>query len=95
MRRAAIPAFLNPMQFTKIRFLGGKLGDAMAKEYEAKTVADMLWVLIRKSSDPSSIRNMLKLNYSGVSLEEMQRKFGDESIWVYNILRGIDYNPGE
>lgn len=42
MRQAAIPAFLNPMEFTKIRFLGGKLGDAMAKEYEANTVGDML-----------------------------------------------------
>lgn len=30
-----------------------------------------------------------------VSLDEMQKKFGDESIWVYNILRGIDLNPGK
>lgn len=46
MRQAAIPAFLNPMPFTKIRFLGGKLGDAMAKEYEANTVGDMLYVAV-------------------------------------------------
>lgn len=44
LRQAAVPGFLNPMQFTKIRFLGGKLGDAMAKEYDANTVGDMLWV---------------------------------------------------
>lgn len=42
LRHLAVPAFLNPMPFTKIRFLGGKLGDAMAKEYEASTVSDML-----------------------------------------------------
>ena len=57
MRMAAIPAFLRNMAFTdvspiadvrqtlltvKIRFLGGKLGNAMATEYGAKTVGDML-----------------------------------------------------
>ena len=26
-----------------------------------------------------------------VSLEEMQARFGEESVWVYNILRGIDH----
>ncbi|KAK4688585.1 DNA polymerase eta, partial [Tremellales sp. Uapishka_1] len=69
LRSSAIPAFLNGMAFTDIRFLGGKLGSAMATEYEAKTVGDML----------------------SVPLEEMQRRFGDESIWVWNILRGIDH----
>jgi DNA polymerase eta len=29
-----------------------------------------------------------------VPLEEMQARFGDESIWVYNILRGIDHSEG-
>ncbi|KAG8934775.1 DNA-directed DNA polymerase eta rad30 [Tulasnella sp. 417] len=51
------------------RFLGGKLGEALADEFGAKTVGDVLTV----------------------SLEDMQRKFGEESIWVYNILRGIDH----
>ncbi|KAH9930101.1 uncharacterized protein B0H18DRAFT_1117160 [Fomitopsis serialis] len=45
----------------QIRFLGGKLGKAIAEEYEASTVGDLL----------------------SISLEEMQRKFGEESIWVY------------
>ncbi|GHJ89241.1 hypothetical protein NliqN6_5643 [Naganishia liquefaciens] len=71
MRSAAVPAFLNPMPFTKIRNLGGKLGEAMAAEYQANTVGDMLTV----------------------SLEEMQKKFGEESIWVFDILRGIDNTP--
>jgi DNA polymerase eta len=57
MRSAAIPAFLRDMDFTdvswmvlvdarlteQIRFLGGKLGNAMATEYGAKTVGDMLY----------------------------------------------------
>ena len=30
-----------------------------------------------------------------VPLEEMQARFGEESIWVYNILRGIDHTEGE
>ncbi|KAJ9100920.1 hypothetical protein QFC20_005336 [Naganishia adeliensis] len=71
MRSAAVPAFLKPMPFTKIRNLGGKLGEAMAAEYNASTVGDML----------------------SVSLEEMQKKFGAESVWVYDILRGIDNSP--
>ncbi|KAJ9101157.1 hypothetical protein QFC21_003375 [Naganishia friedmannii] len=55
----------------QIRNLGGKLGEAMATEYNASTVGDMLLV----------------------PLEEMQKRFGEESIWVYNILRGIDDTP--
>ncbi|OSX59100.1 hypothetical protein POSPLADRAFT_1151543 [Postia placenta MAD-698-R-SB12] len=68
LRNAAIPNYLKPMPFQKIRFLGGKLGKAFAEEYDASTVGDLL----------------------AISLEEMQRKFGENSIWVYEILRGID-----
>ncbi|KDQ57336.1 hypothetical protein JAAARDRAFT_178997 [Jaapia argillacea MUCL 33604] len=68
LRNAAIPNYLKPMPFQKIRFLGGKLGKALAEEYDVKTVGDLLTI----------------------SLEEMQRKFGENSIWVYEILRGID-----
>ncbi|KAL7422809.1 N-acetyltransferase eso1 [Cryptotrichosporon argae] len=70
LRASATAAFLRTMDFQEIRFLGGKLGNAIAQEYGAKTVGDMLTV----------------------PLEEMQAKFGEESIWVYNILRGIDYS---
>ncbi|KAL7416652.1 hypothetical protein BDY24DRAFT_408629 [Mrakia frigida] len=70
LRTSAVSRFLRPMAFQKIRFLGGKLGDAIANEYGAATVGDLL----------------------SVSLEEMQRKFGEESLWVYNILRGIDHS---
>ncbi|KAG2017823.1 eta DNA polymerase [Coprinopsis cinerea AmutBmut pab1-1] len=68
LRNAAIPNYLIPMAFQKIRFLGGKLGRALAQEYDAATVGDLL----------------------SISLDEMQNKFGEDSIWVYEILRGID-----
>ncbi|KIY43793.1 DNA/RNA polymerase [Fistulina hepatica ATCC 64428] len=73
LRNAAIPAYLKPMPFQKIRFLGGKLGTALAQEYDASTVGDML-----NGTYPSS--------------EEMQAKFGENSIWVWEVLRGIDRN---
>ncbi|KAK8854812.1 hypothetical protein IAR55_003551 [Kwoniella newhampshirensis] len=69
LRHNAVAAFLREREFTDIRLLGGKLGNAMATEFDAKTVGDMLTV----------------------PLEEMQRRFGEESIWVYNIIRGIDH----
>ncbi|KAI0671921.1 DNA/RNA polymerase [Trametes maxima] len=68
LRNAAIPNYLRPLPFQKIRFLGGKLGKALAEEYDVSTVGDLLTI----------------------NLDEMQRKFGEESIWVYEILRGID-----
>ncbi|KAH7106557.1 hypothetical protein BKA62DRAFT_687485 [Auriculariales sp. MPI-PUGE-AT-0066] len=70
LRNEAIPLFLRPMAFQKIRFLGGKLGKALAAEYDVSTVGDLL----------------------SISLDEMQRKFGEESLWVWEVLRGIDRN---
>ncbi|KAI0050439.1 DNA/RNA polymerase [Auriscalpium vulgare] len=68
LRNAAIPNYLRPMPFQKIRFLGGKLGQALADQYDVSTVGDLLTI----------------------SLEELQSKFGESSIWVYEVLRGID-----
>ncbi|EJD06732.1 eta DNA polymerase [Fomitiporia mediterranea MF3/22] len=68
LRNLAIPGFLKPMPFQKIRFLGGKLGKALATEYDVSTVGDLLHI----------------------GIEEMQSKFGECSVWVYEILRGID-----
>ncbi|PBL03782.1 DNA/RNA polymerase [Armillaria gallica] len=73
LRNAAIPGYLKPMDFQKIRFLGGKLGHALAQEYDVSKVADILWV----------------------SLDEMQQKFGENAIWVYEVLRGIDRSEGQ
>ncbi|KXN91684.1 N-acetyltransferase eso1 [Leucoagaricus sp. SymC.cos] len=68
LRNRGIPSYLRPLPFQKIRFLGGKLGSALAKEYDVSTVGDILTI----------------------SLEELQHKFGESSIWVYEVLRGID-----
>ncbi|KDR73120.1 hypothetical protein GALMADRAFT_228261 [Galerina marginata CBS 339.88] len=72
LRNAAIPNYLRPMQFQKIRFLGGKLGDAIAKEYDVSTIGALF---------------SLKADQI---LEELQYKFGDNSVWIYDALRGID-----
>ncbi|KAG8821399.1 DNA-directed DNA polymerase eta rad30 [Serendipita sp. 399] len=68
LRNAAIPSYLSPMPFQKIRFLGGKLGTVIAEEYDVKTVGELL----------------------SISLGEIQRKFGPEALWVYQVFRGID-----
>ncbi|KAG1851605.1 hypothetical protein DFJ58DRAFT_716673 [Suillus subalutaceus] len=65
LRNQAIPNYLHPLPFQKIRFLGGKLGDALAKEYDVSTVERF-------------------------SLDEIQSKFGENALWVYEFLRGID-----
>ncbi|CAE6381271.1 unnamed protein product [Rhizoctonia solani] len=70
LRNVAIPGYLGPMPFQKIRFLGGKLGDAMATQFGATTVSEL----------------------REIELEDMQRRCGEESIWVWNVLRGIDYS---
>ncbi|KAG7451043.1 DNA polymerase eta [Guyanagaster necrorhizus] len=67
LRNAAIPGYLKPMDFQKIRFLGGKLGHALAQEYDVSKVADLL----------------------PVTLDEMQQKFGENAIWVYEVLRWV------
>ncbi|PWN51631.1 DNA/RNA polymerase [Violaceomyces palustris] len=66
----AVENFLRELPFKKIRFLGGKLGEAISNEWSSSTVGD-LW---------------------SVSLEEMKSKFGQESVWVWNVLRGVDHS---
>nr|ODO02270.1 DNA polymerase eta subunit [Cryptococcus depauperatus CBS 7855] len=69
LRASAVTAFLQNRDFTDIRSLGGKLGDALAAEYGSRSISDLLTVPLGK----------------------MQQKFGEESLWIYNIIRGIDY----
>ncbi|KAG0705728.1 hypothetical protein DFH29DRAFT_799621 [Suillus ampliporus] len=71
LRNDAIPNYLRPLAFQKIRFLGGKLGDALAKEYDVSTVGDLL-------------------STCSCMADEMQSKFGENALWVYEFLRGID-----
>ncbi|ODN78784.1 hypothetical protein L202_04339 [Cryptococcus amylolentus CBS 6039] len=68
LRSAAVAAFLRDREFTDIRSLGGKLGAAIAQEFDVTTVGDLLTV----------------------PLDALQNKFGEESLWIYNVVRGID-----
>ncbi|KAJ8520184.1 hypothetical protein ONZ45_g2994 [Pleurotus djamor] len=52
LRNAAIPSYLNEMPFQKIRFLGGKLGKAIAAEYDVSTVGDLLSISVVKAKPP-------------------------------------------
>ncbi|KAF8907348.1 hypothetical protein CPB84DRAFT_1675032 [Gymnopilus junonius] len=70
LRNTAIPNYLRPKEFQKLRFLGGKLGSALAKEFDVSTVGDLLTISLESDG--------------------MQSKFGENSVWVYEILRGID-----
>uniref|UniRef100_A0A0W0FJ25 DNA polymerase eta n=1 Tax=Moniliophthora roreri TaxID=221103 RepID=A0A0W0FJ25_MONRR len=85
LRNAAIPNYLKPLPFQKIRFLGGKLGEAIAKEYDVSTVGDLLPISLDMAID----YGLYSFDFWDLS-EEMQHKFGEEAIWVYEILRGID-----
>ncbi|KAG1905570.1 uncharacterized protein F5891DRAFT_1126263 [Suillus fuscotomentosus] len=69
LRNQAIPSYLHPLPFQKIRFLGGKLGDALAKEYDVSTVGDLFFLYM---------------------VDEIQSKFGENALWIYELLRGID-----
>ncbi|GAA5999791.1 hypothetical protein JCM10207_005912 [Rhodosporidiobolus poonsookiae] len=74
LRHAAVPAFLRPLPFQKIRNLGGKLGTAVKETYEAETVEDLL----------------------KFSLSELKAKLGDDSgVWLWEIVRGLDYTEVE
>ncbi|KAG6898208.1 hypothetical protein C0992_003320 [Termitomyces sp. T32_za158] len=79
LRNAAIPDYLRPLPFQKIRFLGGKLGTAIASEFEAATVEDLLCVDFSTNCGAHPPIHQ--------STEVMQRKFGEESIWIYEVLR--------
>nr|VWP00898.1 3-isopropylmalate dehydrogenase (3-IPM-DH) (IMDH) (EC (Beta-IPM dehydrogenase) [Ganoderma boninense] len=60
LRNAAIPNYLKPMPFQKIRFLGGKLGKALAEEYDVSTVSDLL-------GNAKEVRGTLRLGLRDLS----------------------------
>lgn len=68
LRPRAVNAFLRHLPFQSIRMLGGKLGAAIADEWNFSRVGE-LW---------------------DVSLEQMQGRFGRESAWMHDYVRGID-----
>ncbi|KAF9237637.1 hypothetical protein BU15DRAFT_88645 [Melanogaster broomeanus] len=54
------------------------LADALAKEYDVSTVGDLL-----------DLNQELNITINDF-LDEMQDKFGENALWVYELLRGID-----
>ncbi|KAF7375181.1 DNA polymerase eta [Mycena sanguinolenta] len=59
LRNAAIPNYLKPLPFTKIRFLGGKLGKSLATEYDVSTVADLLGIDYTEVKEKSSVNKSM------------------------------------
>ena len=95
---AGIFYVLTVLTWYQIRFLGGKLGKALAEEFEASTVGDLLLVEIFSalnlcdwlSEAPSPwvcVYCTGPFHTYNMVLDDLQRKFGEESIWVYEILR--------
>jgi hypothetical protein len=88
----------------QIRFLGGKLGKAIADKFEVSTVGDLLY----EFTEGLIGADILKMRYvqahqsrciqrhqrhhsrvlaDPYPSDEMQQKFGEDSIWVYEIIR--------
>lgn len=71
----------------QIRYLGGKLGTELAKEYDAKTVGEMHKIAL----GATAALLLLSVSTDNTTKEEMQNKFGESSIWVYEILRYVSH----
>ncbi|KAL0572325.1 N-acetyltransferase eso1 [Marasmius crinis-equi] len=79
LRNCAIPSYLKPMPFQKIRFLGGKLGEALAKEYDVSTVQDLLGI------DRTEVKEKSILNKSMLASKNLQKpitKVADGPHWI-------------
>jgi hypothetical protein len=44
LRNCAIPAYLCPLSFQKIRNLGGKFGENLAEQFKVATIGELLYV---------------------------------------------------
>ncbi|GAA94107.1 uncharacterized protein L969DRAFT_46653 [Mixia osmundae IAM 14324] len=82
LRDTAVHNFLKPLKFQKIRFLGGKLGDSLANEYESSTVGDLwsvsLQELQRKLGNESGMWCWEIIR--GIDLTEVQPKAATKSM---------------
>ena len=71
VRNRAIQHFLSGFKFTKIRNLGGKLGEEVVSKFGTEEVVALL----------------------SIPLEQLKTKIGDDSgSWVYEVIRGNDFN---
>ena len=71
VRNRAVQQFLSTFKFTKIRNLGGKLGDQVVSTFGTDQVEELL----------------------KVSIDQLKSKLGDDhGSWVYQVIRGLEYN---
>jgi hypothetical protein len=87
----------------QIRFLGGKLGHIIAEKFEVETVGDLLYACItphcHRLLNSGYDAQVHQSAYVGLSIlpvnssftynfsDEIQQKLGEDTIWVYEILR--------
>lgn len=94
LRISATPAFLRDMEFTDVGLSvsfteSADTADPLSrgqarKGYRCRVQCDHgRRYAVRVGCSTSAFADRVRL----VSLEEMQKRFGEESIWVYNILR--------
>ncbi|OAV93103.1 hypothetical protein PTTG_08028 [Puccinia triticina 1-1 BBBD Race 1] len=81
LRPGAVRAFLRPMEVSKVRFLGGKLGQA---------VADLIVSSSTTSADGSSKECLLSEAWT-IPLAQLQSALGEDTgMWVWETVRGVD-----
>src|SRR5260370_40085615 len=84
-------------------FLGGNLGKAIADKFEVSRVGDLLYGLTKASIGADILKCVVFRpiglgTYHAIKatclelvdlhpLDEMQKTFGEDSIWVYEIIR--------
>ncbi|PJF18930.1 hypothetical protein PSACC_01253 [Paramicrosporidium saccamoebae] len=99
VRPSHIDAWMRIVPFTKIRFLGGKMGKLLLKtfdqregneaEEEGEHSAD------EDESPLAAAATVMAADMQSLSLEELTRKLGDaeSARWVYGVIRGHDHSP--
>lgn len=102
---SAASAFLRDMDFTdvrqikhltvclelinQIRFLGGKLGNAIATEYGAKTVGDLLWEMLYTRTPLSLMRNAVPYPLRKCRIASGKNRYGCIILSEVSITRRV------
>ncbi|PLW10065.1 hypothetical protein PCANC_22841 [Puccinia coronata f. sp. avenae] len=87
LRPTALRDFLRPFEVSKLRFLGGKLGQSVAEMVSPSSAVD--------GSDKTSKSCVLSEVWK-IPLEQLQASLGEESgMWVWETVRGVDRSEVE
>ncbi|KAI8445698.1 hypothetical protein BY996DRAFT_6434541 [Phakopsora pachyrhizi] len=99
LRNSAIKEFLRPLEVSKIRFLGGKLGQSVIDLLPdpvtaAKVTEDQKEGTENSGGDENKVRTVGEV--WSLSLNQLQDGLGEEDgSWVWDIVRGIDKSEVE